>query len=299
MPPHATSFTLSLSILQIFTKNVFSEKPTEFQVASLIKQLVEQETDASMITKLYDDRLAEEYQAYPFGQIELIASDCTQTPGDEKSGSLLIFASPLTNTLDSVLNHENNCTFDVTDTKSNRTLQNPMMRHRVSLLGSLEMDLPKKIGNSSEPGYEEISECFFVKNPIGRMWEPLPDFKFYRFVPSQMHYVGGFGGSHYIGWIDLEKYRYAPNSGRCEDWGDDCVATGEELCCPMDLDNDMHGCCQKFEDGFDFGGEQVVTEEVNTEKATTEEMVTISVITEVSSALRFAASALIFIFSVI
>ena len=90
-----------------------SEWPTEFQAASLVKQLVNQETDGSMITRLYEDRIPQEYWAYPFGQVELIASDCTQEIGDSKSGSILIFSSPMTSTLKSVLDHENELTFDI------------------------------------------------------------------------------------------------------------------------------------------------------------------------------------------
>merc|ERR1712048_197008 len=116
------------------------------------------------------------------------------------------------------------------------------------------MDLPRKRENETE--YNRISECFFEKNPIGRMWEPLPDFKFYRFVPTQIHYVGGFGGSHYIGWLNMDMYKKAPKNGLCSDWGEECRKLGEEngieFCCPVGLDNDMHECCLSYEKTFNF-----------------------------------------------
>merc|ERR1719461_754299 len=165
--------SLSLFFTGSLIKLAYAEWPTECQAASLVKQLVEQETDGSMITRLYEDRIPEEYWAYPFGQVELIASDCTQEIGNNKSGSILIFSSPMTSTLKSVLEHENELTFDIRDTKSNRTLTNSMMRHRVSILGYLEMDLPVRPKKNQDPNpeYDAIAECYFSKNPVAKSWE--------------------------------------------------------------------------------------------------------------------------------
>merc|ERR1719461_2818997 len=264
----------------------YADWPSEFQAASLVKQLVEQETDASMITRLYDERLPEEYMGYPYGQVELIASDCTQEIGDAKSGSMLIFASPMTGTLNSVLNHENELSFDVRDTKSGRNLTNSMMRHRATLMGYLEMDLPSKPGpreNRTDPEYDAIAYCYFSKNPVAKSWEVVPipghGFHFYRFIPTQIHYVGGFGGSHYIGWLSLEKYQYAPSTPYCMDWGDSCAAiaqNSETLCCPVNKDNKFHDCCMNLEKSYNFDDEITTSSTTSSSTTTSTESTTTS-----------------------
>ena len=97
-----------------------------------------------------------------------------------------------------------------------------MMRHRVSILGYLEMDLPVRPKKNQDPNpeYEAIAECYFSKNPVAKSWEIMSvgahAFKFYRFVPTQMHYVGGFGGSHYIGWLNVDMYQKAPETAAAD-----------------------------------------------------------------------------------
>ena len=78
------------------------------------------------------------------------------------------------------------------------------------------------------------------------MWEDIHDFRFYKLVVSKIHYVGGFGGSHYIGWISPNLFQSVPKTSKCKDWGSSCDITGLEICCPMDNDNKMHNCCDKF-----------------------------------------------------
>jgi len=269
------------------------ERPTEFQACSIAKQLIEVETEASMITRLYEDRLPEEYESFPYGQVELIASDCTQEIGSEKSGSLLVFSSPMTGTLDSLLNHENNVTFDVRDTLSPRPIKNSMMRHRASFMGYLEFDLPTKPGvreNITNPEYDAIAKCYFSKNPIAKSWEVVPipghGFHFYRFIPTQIRYIGGFGGAHYIGWLDVKKYQKAPNTAYCKDWGNTCAAyatTNTTRCCPVNYDNEMHECCQALEKELGFDDETTTTVSESTATTTTK---TTTKVPETSSSVK-------------
>merc|ERR1712071_445609 len=128
-------------------------------------------------------------------------------------------------------------------TRKKSYVNNALLRHRATLVGILESNLPTNSSDSIE--YKQISDCYFARNPMAKSWEKFHDFKFYRFVPEEIHYVGGFGGSHYIGWIDIHKYQNAPATDMCKDWGPACRAvdsTGTTACCPSDNDNAMHSC---------------------------------------------------------
>ncbi len=58
--------------------------------------------------------------------------------------------------------------------------------------------------------HAKAAECFGAQHPDARWWMPgnggFHDFKWYSLEVEQVYYVGGFGGAHYIGWIDKQTY---------------------------------------------------------------------------------------------
>lgn len=58
--------------------------------------------------------------------------------------------------------------------------------------------------------HEKAAACFGAQHPDARWWMPgsggFHDFKWYSLEVEQVYYVGGFGGAHYIGWIDKQTY---------------------------------------------------------------------------------------------
>ncbi|KAF9401643.1 hypothetical protein BGZ94_005153 [Podila epigama] len=79
---------------------------------------------------------------------------------------------------------------------------NPMADRRVTLLGHL---VPVE-----KSRFAEVEECFVAKHPDAKWWLPnsgFHDFAWYTFEVEQLYHVGGFGGIHHIGWIDVDTYK--------------------------------------------------------------------------------------------
>ncbi|KAJ3552205.1 hypothetical protein NM688_g4271 [Phlebia brevispora] len=80
---------------------------------------------------------------------------------------------------------------------------------RVSLMGNVtifqELD--------STPERDAIQFCYLSRHPDAHRWVPgprEPHIAYWaRFDPHSVYFVGGFGSSHYIGYIPLEMYRSA------------------------------------------------------------------------------------------
>jgi hypothetical protein len=56
---------------------------------------------------------------------------------------------------------------------------------------------------------KKAEECFLAKHPEAKWWLPgagFHDFKWYNLEIEEIYYIGGFGGIHYIGWIDVDTY---------------------------------------------------------------------------------------------
>lgn len=215
--------------------------PTEFEAASLAKQLVAKNGVGDLVVDVKHDG-----QTFPFARTDLYAIDCGVENSDHLSGSILLFSTSLGVTIDSLLKNSKQASFSLHETHY-VTDEEVVTKPRLTLVGRVQTNLPEH----GDPGYEEIAECFFLKHPAARDWEVFPDFRFYRLVVEKLHYVGGFGDEHFIGWIGAEKYRNAPVSGICYEWGDACKAVAgkdfSKQCCPMNDDNLMHACCGKFQ----------------------------------------------------
>eukprot|EP00392_Amoebophrya_sp_AT5.2_P015017 g15203.t1 len=226
--------------------------PTEFQAAALAKQLVNKQGFGTMMVRYLDRAVAggvqpretstgssNSFQDFPYGQVEQIAADC----GNRKD--IWVFSSPMELTLDSILHHSDQVSFHVREPNANDTLVDPMTKHRATFLGHL-----KPGPRFGEAGYAEVADCFFAKHPDAKAWEHLGgghNFTFWSMAPEKIHYVGGFGNSHYIGDVSLSSYEQVPATPYCRDWKG-CAANplfqgGEERCCPYDDDNGMRACC--------------------------------------------------------
>lgn len=69
---------------------------------------------------------------------------------------------------------------------------------RTTLLGTLE-PVP-------EEELEAARITYLKKHPKAQAWIYFSDFTLYRMVVEDVYVVGGFGNSHYIGWISPEQY---------------------------------------------------------------------------------------------
>lgn len=216
--------------------------PSEYQAASLARQLLRKRKEATIMTKLAakDMGFGSELQDYPFGQVELIAEDCDV---EHFPGSFLVFSSQLEVTTWSWVNYANNVSVHIREPIDPKDKSaDPLLFHRFTAMGAM-----KPLPWYNTTGYKPIADCFFATHPDARAWEHFSthDFRFYRFTPAaashSIHYVGGFGNTHYIGGIRKEYYDQAPNSATCKAWSQ-CPAT-DDACCPRDNDNLFDECC--------------------------------------------------------
>jgi len=76
-----------------------------------------------------------------------------------------------------------------------------MAAPRVTLMGSLRRVPDEDRANARNK--------YVAKHPMADMWADFADFAFYFFEPRDVYWVGGFGGSHYIGWIPPSDYLQA------------------------------------------------------------------------------------------
>ena len=95
--------------------------------------------------------------------------------------SLHIFSTPTT-----ILEFSHPALFDV------------MTKPRTTLLGVLEL-VPDEELSSARATY-------LRKHPESAAWIEFSDFSLYRLVVQDVYVVGGFGNTHYIGWVGAEQY---------------------------------------------------------------------------------------------
>jgi len=75
----------------------------------------------------------------------------------------------------------------------------PMIMPRMTLMGTLQ---PVE--------YQDIAaakKVYVAKHPQSAMWINFIDFSLFYLDVTDVYWVGGFGDSHYIGWIDSETYK--------------------------------------------------------------------------------------------
>jgi len=89
---------------------------------------------------------------------------------------------------------------------------------RVSLIGSVTVF--QDVANT--PDEDETAACYLKRHPDAVHWLPRnkrqPHIAYWaRFDPHAIYFVGGFGSSHYIGYIPLELYQTALQSDSLND----------------------------------------------------------------------------------
>jgi len=89
---------------------------------------------------------------------------------------------------------------------------------RVSLIGSVTVF--RDVANT--PDEDEIAACYLKRHPDAVHWLPRnkrqPHIAYWaRFDPHAIYFVGGFGSSHYIGYIPPELYQTALQSDSLND----------------------------------------------------------------------------------
>ncbi|KAG9320631.1 hypothetical protein KVV02_002811 [Mortierella alpina] len=164
------------------------------QAAGLARQLVHNTAVGTFMTVMNDRKDGAE--GYPFGSVDYYADDC------DNSGMPLMLLSHLQVNVQNARSHKDQVSLAIRKLPVEGEKNNVMVDPRVTLLGRL---VPL-----DEDKHAKAAECFGAQHPDARWWMPghggFHDFKWYSLDVEQVYYVGGFGGAHYIGWIDKETY---------------------------------------------------------------------------------------------
>ncbi|KAG0311522.1 hypothetical protein BGZ99_010111 [Dissophora globulifera] len=166
---------------------------THDQAARLARNLVKNTGIGTFMSVMNADRNDGILEGYPFGSMDYYADDC------ESPGTPLMLLSDLQVNVRNAKT-DNRVSLAIRRLPGRNENTSPMAEPRVTLLGHLVPVAKDKYANAEA--------CFLAQHPnVG--WLPgsgFHDFKWYHLEIKDIYYIGGFGGIHYIGWIDTETY---------------------------------------------------------------------------------------------
>ncbi|KAG0043191.1 hypothetical protein BGZ83_011720 [Gryganskiella cystojenkinii] len=181
-------------------KSVTAMGETLEQAAGLARSLVQKTNIGTFMTVMNADRQGGRVEGYPFGSMDYYVDDC-----DEPGTPLLLLSHLQINVQNA--RTKNQVSLAIRKLPAEGEHGNPMVDPRVTLLGRL-VPVDKE-------RHERAEACFVAKHPEAKWWLPgagFHDFKWYNMAIDEIYYVGGFGGIHYIGWIDVATYYNADSS---------------------------------------------------------------------------------------
>ncbi|KAI1318759.1 hypothetical protein EDD11_005830 [Mortierella claussenii] len=167
---------------------------THEQAAALARHLVRDTGIGTFMSVMNADRKDGTLEGYPFGSMDYYVDDC-DTPGTP----LMLLSHLQVNVQNA--RTLNRVSLAIRRLPAEGEHGNPMVDPRVTLLGHL-VPLDKD-------RHPRAEACFVKQHPEAKWWLPgsgFHDFKWYHMDIKEIYYVGGFGGIHYIGWIDVDTY---------------------------------------------------------------------------------------------
>ncbi|KAF9934741.1 hypothetical protein FBU30_000599 [Linnemannia zychae] len=193
------AITFSLTLLSMVTaapchtESTHAMGETLEQAAGLARNLVKNTSVGTFMTIMNENQRGD-VKGYPFGSMDYYVDDC------QDSGKPLMLLSHLQINVQNARS-TNHVSLAIRKLPAEGERGNPMVDPRVTLMGRLvPIDATKE--NKAE-------ECFLAKHPEAKWWLPrsgFHDFKWYNLEVEDVYYIGGFGGIHYIGWIDVDVY---------------------------------------------------------------------------------------------
>ncbi|KAI8603047.1 pyridoxamine 5'-phosphate oxidase-domain-containing protein [Dissophora ornata] len=174
---------------------------THEQAAGLARNLVKNTGVGTFMSIMNADKKDGALEGYPFGSMDYYVDDC------DAPGTPLMLLSHLQ------VNVQNARTTNRVSLaiRKEGERSSPMADPRVTLLGHLAHLDPEQ--------HARAEACFVAQHPEAKWWLPgngFHDFKWYLLKIDAIYYVGGFGGIHYIGWIDVDTYYASIQDGFSE-----------------------------------------------------------------------------------
>ncbi|KAF9201971.1 hypothetical protein BGZ49_007844 [Haplosporangium sp. Z 27] len=174
---------------------------THDEAASLARNLVKTTGIGTFMSVMNDRQKGGTLNDYPFGSMDYYVDDC-----DAPGTPLMLLSSIQVNVKNAKT--ANRVSLAIRKLPSQGEQGKPMADPRVTLLGHLVPLDEKK--------HAKAEKCFVEKHPDAKWWLPrngFHDFRWYNLEIKEIYYIGGFGGIHYIGWIDVATY-YNQEQGR-------------------------------------------------------------------------------------
>ncbi|KAF9111443.1 hypothetical protein BGX27_004923 [Mortierella sp. AM989] len=167
---------------------------THEDAAGLARNLVKYTGIGTFMSVMDERRKDGSLNGYPFGSMDYYVDDC-----DAPGMPLMLLSHLQVNVQNARTSNRVSLAIRKLPTQGERG--NPMADPRVTLLGRL---VPL-----DEEKHARAEECFVRQHPDAKWWLPrsgFHDFKWYNLEIKEIYYIGGFGGIHYIGWIDVGTY---------------------------------------------------------------------------------------------
>ncbi|CAO3666271.1 unnamed protein product [Umbelopsis vinacea] len=185
----------SYSLILSKTTNV---EESEAFAARQARQIVQEEGIGTLVT-LMDRSVKPEFESMPFGIMEYYA--------DTGNGDLLLLMSDLQVNVKNALKFPFvSFSVRVSEKSKHRNGRYPVENPRLTLLGKLHR-LPYT-------EYATAFDQFTAVHSNAQWWAPkgksseggFHDFRYYTFKVSGLYVINGFGGAHYVGWMNETLY---------------------------------------------------------------------------------------------
>ncbi|EIM20257.1 hypothetical protein WALSEDRAFT_70015 [Wallemia mellicola CBS 633.66] len=167
------------------------------EAARLARHLVESVRGIGTISTVFPE--GHGLQGHPFS-LEAYYAPCY------RNGSLTVLMMPISQSFNNILhNEDHNATISVMPLDGTARASN----YRVGLIGHIS-EIDKRSSNGMGDEGSRLRECYLSTHPDSAIWVPphgVPHNSYFaRFDIDHVWYTGGFGNSHYIGYIPESLY---------------------------------------------------------------------------------------------
>ncbi|KAL1924169.1 uncharacterized protein VTP21DRAFT_7204 [Calcarisporiella thermophila] len=184
---------LLIFLICIHPNSVVAEE-TERDAARLARELVRDTTIGTLMSVMKNGT---EFEGYPFGSVDYFSDACPTSTGDP----IMLLSDIQMNTRNAKAMPKVSLTV-----RDLRPGSYPVAKARLTLYGELEPLSADEIPAAKKCMQRAHPETKWWMPPDDKEGAPFHDFHFYRLRTRGVYYIGGFGGLHYIGYINNELY---------------------------------------------------------------------------------------------
>ncbi|CAJ0650928.1 4291_t:CDS:10 [Entrophospora sp. SA101] len=186
-------------IINVETRGITETKEDAARIA---RNLVNETGYGTLVTIMSENE--DHMKGYPIGLLEYLSDDCPST------GDPLLLLSHVQLNVRNAFDDGLRASLSIRKLSSKKSFF-PFAEPRLNLFG--------KITRVNESEENDVKNCYLEKHPKARYWLPgkVHSFHFYRFKVQDIYFIGGFGGLHYIGFIEEKLYHETTLDGGSDD----------------------------------------------------------------------------------